>query len=228
MIRPKTRGTVVIPIAHLAEQKAFDSYFSDLSHGICRKEPYAVTEYDVSGIKAYATYVGAGSVCAATGTQFLVDAFQPDLVLHFGHAWPLDESLEINKVYAIEKARPYGIAIPQSTPYPNHYPQSSDWIACDASYTRRLYQICDIPSETLISCDSPIEHENRAHYASEAGLVDFEGAAIGYVAMKNNTPLVMLKMVTDLDLDAANTFRLGKGGVINYLLATVSTFFIHI
>lgn len=133
---------------------------------------------------------GVGKVNAAMGTQSVVDAYKPDLVIHIGAAAGLDETLKPGEVVI-----PWG-TIEWDLDLSAIYPKTNN------EHTVPLPDgIESYPAGSIIATgDTFIVDQGLASsigVETHAICLDMESAAIAAVCSRNTVPCLIIKGITD-------------------------------
>lgn len=139
---------------------------------------------------------GWGKISAAASTQYVIDQWRPDLLINLGTCGGIKGQIDNGIVVLVDRTIVYDII-----------EQMGDNIAATAYYTTDLdlswlgkdYPM-DVIKTSIVSADRDLIVQDIPHlkrlYGAKAG--DWESGAIAFVASKNNTPLLILRGVTDL------------------------------
>lgn len=139
---------------------------------------------------------GWGKIAAAGSTQYVIDRWQPGLLVNLGTCGGFEGRIQRGEIILVEKTIVYDI-IEQMGDYDEHI----------AHYTTIL-DLGWLPGELpqpvrrtlLVSGDRDLLPEDIPHLADKFGAVagDWESGAIAFVASRNRVPLLILRGVTDL------------------------------
>jgi adenosylhomocysteine nucleosidase len=139
---------------------------------------------------------GWGKVAAAAATQHVIDRWAPSLLLNLGTCGGLRGASEVGEVLLVERTVIYDIfeQMGDAAVAIAHYSTTIDlsWLSeLERPRARRA---------ALVSGDRDLGVEDverlRREYGAVAG--DWESGAIAYVARRNATRLLVLRVVTDL------------------------------
>ena len=144
---------------------------------------------------------GIGKVSAALTTQLLIDKFAPDFILNFGTCGGTNDSVKILNYYAINKCCQYDFDLRDLDGVPLGYIQEYDTVFFKAN-TDEL----SLEKTSLASADRFTNKQIDVDSINEIGcsLCDMEGGAIAQVCTSNNTPLYIIKGITDVFDSGAN------------------------
>ncbi len=144
---------------------------------------------------------GWGKISAAATAQYIIDHFQPDLLVNLGTCGGFAGRIETGAVILVERTLVYDII-----------EQMGDGAEAIAHYTTDIDlswmdggpKTVDGPSSTvhglLVSADRDIVVEDIPMLIEKYGAVaaDWESGAIAWVAKQNGTRLLILRAVSDL------------------------------
>jgi adenosylhomocysteine nucleosidase len=136
---------------------------------------------------------GWGKVAAAGSTQYVIDRFRPARLINLGTCGGVEGRIKRFDIVAVEKVVIYDIA-----------EAMGDSKEAIAEYSTSLKLPAQLPSPVvkavMYSADRDLTaaglREMEAEY--HPVVVDWESGSIAWVAQKNNTPLLILRGVTDL------------------------------
>jgi adenosylhomocysteine nucleosidase len=139
---------------------------------------------------------GWGKVSAAAGTQYVIDHFQPDLLVNLGTCGGFEGRIEQGTVILVEKTTIYDI-IEQMTDADEAIRSYSTSI--DLHWLPRLTPSPVLRGQ-LVSADRDILREDIPMLIEkyDAVAADWESGAIAWVAQKNHQKLLILRAVSDL------------------------------
>ncbi len=139
---------------------------------------------------------GWGKIAAAGSTQYVIDRWDPALLVNLGTCGGFRGQVEQGAVILAERTLVYDIIEQMSDPAGaiQHYATT-----LDLSWLHPPYPLPVCPS-LLVSADRDLLPEQVSELSSQYGAVagDWESGAIAYVASHNRRPLLILRAVTDL------------------------------
>jgi len=144
---------------------------------------------------------GWGKISAAATAQYVIDHFQPDLLINLGTCGGFAGRIETGTVILVERTLVYDILeqMGDSAEAIEHYAVDVDlsWLGDDGKW---LMDHGKIVRGLLVSADRDIVVEDIPMLIEKYGAVaaDWESGAIAWVAKKNGTRLLILRGVTDL------------------------------
>jgi adenosylhomocysteine nucleosidase len=141
-------------------------------------------------------YAGWGKIAAAASAQYVIDRWQPDLLVNLGTCGGFAGHIERGEIILVDKTVVYDI-----------YEQMGDFDAHVAHFTTQIdLEWLSEPYPTpvrralLVSGDRDLLVEDipmlKKRYAAIAG--DWESGAIAWVAARNGVRTLILRGVTDL------------------------------
>lgn len=139
---------------------------------------------------------GWGKIAAAGATQYVIDRWQPDLLINLGTCGGFAGAIEKHTTILVEKTIVYDI-IEQMGNYDDHIAHYTTEI--DLSWLVEPYPQ-DVIRTLLVSGDRDLIVEEIPHLREKYGAVagDWESGAIAWVAARNHVPSLILRGVTDL------------------------------
>ncbi len=138
---------------------------------------------------------GWGKIAAAASTQYVIDRWQPDLLVNLGTCGGFKGRIERGAILLVERTLLYDIIEQMEDPDEaiSHYATDLDlsWLEVEpASVVRGL----------LVSADRDIVAGEIPSLVQKYGAVaaDWESGAIAWVAKRSGVPCLILRGVTDL------------------------------
>ena len=151
---------------------------------------------EINGNRILFFHEGWGKIDAAGATQFVIDQFDPDVLINLGTCGGIEGRINRHEIILVNQTFVYDIyeAMGDSKEALDYYAT-----IIDLSWLEGKYPF-PVTEGAMISADrdlKPEELENlKLHYPAVAG--DWETGAIAHVAKKNNKKLLILRGVTDL------------------------------
>ncbi len=139
---------------------------------------------------------GWGKVSAAASAQYVIDHFQPDLLVNLGTCGGLAGRIEQGTIILVEKTIIYDIIeqMTDSQQAIEHYSSTLDlqWLPTMTP--------TPVLRGQLVSADRDIRSEDIAGLVSQYDAVaaDWESGAIAWVAARNHQRLLILRAVSDV------------------------------
>jgi adenosylhomocysteine nucleosidase len=150
--------------------------------------------FDFQQIKYF--HGGWGKVSAAATTQYVIDRFQPHLLVNLGTCGGFESRVKKGTIILVIKTIIYDILEQMSDPDDAlaHYS-----IELDLSWLPNPPP-CQVQPGLLISADRDIVPEDIPSLVQKYGAIaaDWESGAIAWVAKQNNVRCLILRGVTDL------------------------------
>ena len=149
----------------------------------------------ICGKDAIIAISGIGKVSAALTTQLIIDKFSPDFILNFGTCGGIDDKVKALNYYAVEKCCQYDFDLTDLEDVPLGYIQE---------YKTVFFNACtdglNLEKSALASADRFTNRQKDVDNIINMGcsLCDMEGGAIAQVCTSNNTPLYIIKGITDV------------------------------
>lgn len=176
------------------EWRALKKYYPDESY-----QPSAWGEYfykEIAGQEVLFFHEGWGKVAAAGATQYVIDKFQPEIMINLGTCGGFEGKIDRLDVILAQKTVIYDIieAMGDSKEAIADYSTELDlsWLGSD-------YPTEVIPT-VLVSADKDLRSEELEFLSQEYGAIagDWETGAMAYTAQRNKTKLLILRGVSDL------------------------------
>ena len=139
---------------------------------------------------------GWGKISAAATTQYVIDRFQPDLLVNLGTCGGFEGRIETGTIILVEKTIVYDIVEQMGDPDGAIAEYSTE---IDLSWLPGAWLV-SIQRGLLVSGDRDIVVEDIPMLVSRFGAsaADWESGAIAWVANKNRVRCLILRGVTDL------------------------------
>ncbi|MBP5354192.1 MAG: 5'-methylthioadenosine/S-adenosylhomocysteine nucleosidase [Lachnospiraceae bacterium] len=189
-----------IVIAIERELKAFLEQGSEITTvTVGRREAYHT---QMGKHEIYAVCSGWGEIDAASATQFLITAFDCELIMNFGVAGALRTGLAVKDLFAVSGAVNYDFDTSQIDPVaPHQYAEYADErIPLDAELVALAKSIRpDIRETVVASGERFVEEPADKDYLASLGcdICDMEIAAIARVAERNGVKAFSVKCISD-------------------------------
>jgi adenosylhomocysteine nucleosidase len=146
---------------------------------------------------------GWGKISAAATTQYVIDHFEPDLLVNLGTCGGFEDRVERGTIILAERTIVYDIIEQMSDPDEAiaHYSTELDlsWLNKDGRQTTNDGK-SSVVRGLLVSADRDIVPGDIPMLVEKYGAVaaDWESGAIAWVAKKNGVRCLILRGVTDL------------------------------
>jgi adenosylhomocysteine nucleosidase len=193
---------VIVLISANAEWRVVRELYPDLE---LQQSPYG--EYADLSLSSQALTLfhgGWGKISAAATAQYVIDHFQPDLLVNLGTCGGFVGRIETGTVILVERTLVYDIIeqMGDSTEAIENYSTTIDlsWLPDDGPWTMDHNGRRSIVRGLLVSADRDIIAEDIPMLIEkyDAVAADWESGAIAWVAGKNKTRLLILRAVSDL------------------------------
>src|SRR6267154_665502 len=139
---------------------------------------------------------GWGKVAAAGATQYVIDQFDPEVLINLGTCGGFEGDVERNDIILADRTIIYDIAEAMGDSKEAIADYST---AIDLRWLGKNYP-ATVRKTLLVSADKDLKTDEinnlRKEYQAVAG--DWESGAIAYTANKNNKKILILRGVTDL------------------------------
>ncbi len=168
-----------------------------------RREPYPLGEWftqplPIAGETRDVLFVhgGWGKIAAAASTQYVIDHWNPALLVNLGTCGGFRGAVEKGTVLLVEKTIVYDIYEQMGDPEEHiaHYTSELDLSPFSEPYPQPVVRTL------LVSGDRDIRPEEIGELRERFGAIaaDWESGAIAWVATRNRVPLLILRGVSDL------------------------------
>ena len=153
-------------------------------------------EAPVDGQPVIFLHGGWGKIAAAASAQYIIDRWQPRLLVNLGTCGGFTGEIERGEIILVERTLVYDIIEKMSDPRLAIARFTTDldlsWLEGDLPLPVRR--------GLLVSADRDLLMEDITRLKTEYGAVagDWESGAIAWVAARNHTPCLILRGVSDL------------------------------
>jgi adenosylhomocysteine nucleosidase len=145
---------------------------------------------------------GWGKISAAATTQYVIDHFQPELLINLGTCGGFDGRIERGTILLVTRTIVYDIIEQMSEPEAAlaHYATELDLSWLDNGSLAMDHDRLSVVHGLLVSADRDIVPADIAGLVEKYGAVaaDWETGAIAWVAKQNGVRCLILRGVTDL------------------------------
>jgi len=145
---------------------------------------------------------GWGKISAAATTQYVIDRWQPDLLVNLGTCGGFEGRIQRGTIILVEKTILYDIIEQMEDPEEAiaHYATEMDLSFLDDRQWTMDHNGSPIVRGLLVSADRDIVAGDIAGLVEKYGAVaaDWESGAIAWVAKRNGVRCLILRGVTDL------------------------------
>ncbi len=184
----------LVLISANAEWRVVKELYPDL---VLKESPFGeVAGLNINGHGVILFHGGWGKISAAATTQYVIDYYQPDLLVNLGTCGGFEGRIETGTIILVEQTLVYDIIeqMGDGADAISHYASSLDlsWLSPNVPYP--------ILRGLLVSADRDIIVDDIAMLIEKykAVAADWESGAIAWVAQKNKMPLLILRAVSDL------------------------------
>jgi adenosylhomocysteine nucleosidase len=184
---------IVVIVSANAEWRVVKELYPDLNLQQSPFGEYADLELETWNLTLF--HGGWGKISAAATAQYVIDHFQPDLLVNLGTCGGFAGRVETGTVILVERTLVYDIIeqMGDGVEAIEHYATDIDlsWLDGEPKTVVR---------SLLVSADRDIVVEDIPMLIEKYGAVaaDWESGAIAWVAKKNGTRLLILRAVSDL------------------------------
>ena len=169
---------------------------------------YPVGEYEL-----YVLSSGVGEIAAAAGTQYLITKYNVELILNFGVVGALTEEMSEKKICIVKEVCHYPFDLTEIdnveqgryTEFPDRYIQTTPELIARA---QEVYP--DLTAVRCASGDRFVGNEKDKRYLHDefgADICEMEAAGIILTCVRNQIPVMSIKMVSDSVHGGADEFR---------------------
>jgi adenosylhomocysteine nucleosidase len=183
---------IVVLISASAEWNAMKEIFPHLE---LRKSPYGEsTRLQLGAWELAVFHSGWGKIASAGMMQYVIDRYQPDLVVNLGTCGGFEGSVEQGDVVLVDGTFVYDIVeLMGDLDIKSYYASSLDlgWLPDPLPHPVRRGLIA--------SADSDLPPDKIAFLRSHGAIAgDWESGALAWVAKKNDARLLILRGVSDI------------------------------
>ncbi len=198
---------IVVIISANAEWRVVKEIYPDLALQQSPFGEYADLTLDFRHVTLF--HGGWGKISAAATAQYVIDHFQPDLLVNLGTCGGFAGRIQTGTIILVERTLVYDIIeqMGDGAEAIEHYATEIDlsWLdrgqlTVDGEARPTVFGPSSILRGLLVSADRDIVVEDIPMLIEKYGAVaaDWESGAIAWVAKKNGTRLLMLRAVSDL------------------------------
>lgn len=193
---------ILVLISANAEWRVVRELYPDL---VLQRSPFGeYAELNIVDRSITLFHGGWGKISAAATAQYVIDHFQPDLLINLGTCGGFASRIETGTVILVEQTLVYDILeqMGDSSEAIDFYSTKIDlsWLSDDGPWTMNHHGQPSLIRGLLVSADRDIVVEDIPMLIEkyDAVAADWESGAIAWVAQKNNTRLLILRAVSDL------------------------------
>lgn len=185
---------VAVIISADAEWCAVKEVYPDLEIRMSPYGEFANLVLDAQHLTLF--HGGWGKISAAASAQYVIDHFKPGLLINLGTCGGFAGRIETGTIILVERTLVYDIIeqMGDGVEAIKHYVSNLDlgWLPVDLPYPASRDLLVSADRDILVE-DIPMLIEKY-----DAVAADWESGAIAWVALKNNTRVLILRAVTDL------------------------------
>jgi len=187
-------GEVVIIISANAEWTTVMQYFHQPP---VEKSPFGSHfQMQLGNREAILFFGGWGKISAAASAQYVIDRWQPSLIINLGTCGGLEEKTHVGEILLVDKTLIYDIYERMGDPAQaiDHYTTHIDLSFLSEPYPQVVRR------GQLVSADQDIDPDlvHKLVDDFDAVAADWESGAIAWTANKNEVPCLILRGVSDL------------------------------
>jgi len=185
---------VVVIISALGEWQAVTSFLS--LHESFQSPFGAYFYHSIDCLPYIFFYGGWGKVAAAASTQYVIDRFAPNMVINIGTCGGFLDKTVKGQLLLVNKTVIHDIVEQMTDPEQAIADYSTD---VDLSWLKKPYPL-QVTESIIVSADQDILPASIPHLVSRYSAIaaDWESGSIAWVAKKNNTRLLILRVVSDV------------------------------
>ena len=148
---------------------------------------------------------GVGKVASATTTQYIIDKYKPKYIINIGISGSLSPSLKTGDIIIAEKMIQHDFDV-TAFGHPKGYmdngiePNKPTIYYSDKKLIEKFNKNNYIKPVTIATGDifiTDVKLKKRKKKDFSASAIDMESAAIAQTAKRNNTPLIVLRIISD-------------------------------
>lgn len=152
--------------------------------------------FELSGFPCLFFHSGWGKISTASAAQFIIDRYQPDLIINLGTCGGFEGFSTIGETLIVNEVVVYDIFERMDDPIAalKHYQSSNgySWIKSPLPPNTRFARLASADQDVDFSA---FDRLTKTHQAVAA---DWETGAFAWVAARNQTPWLALRSVSDL------------------------------
>lgn len=190
-----------------AMEEEMNVLLSYMEHRVDQKVHHlSYTTGEIYGVEVVLAQSGIGKVNSSLATAFMIDHYQPELIINTGSAGGLKKGLQIGDVlvsdavaYHDVDATAFGYVKGQVPQMPAQYLSEERYVdeIIDAAHSVGLHPLKGL----IVSSDSFIASKEDVSTIKEdfpeAGATEMEGASIAQTCYVMDTPFVVIRAISD-------------------------------
>ena len=202
------RAGMIVAVEMAALQRRYGEPTETIHDGV-----YTVMVYPVGEYELYVLSSGVGEIAAAAGTQYLITKYNVELILNFGVVGALTEEMSEKKICIVKEVCHYPFdcteiddtEMGRYMEFPDRYIQTTPELVARA---QEVYP--DLTAVRCASGDRFVGNEKDKRYLHDefgADICEMEAAGIILTCVRNQIPVMSIKMVSDSVHGGAEEFR---------------------
>ena len=183
---------------------------------------FKITTGNLGKYKIVLSKSGVGKVNSATTTQFIIDMYKPDYIINIGIAGGLSPKLKAGDTIVAEKMVQHDFDI-TAFGAPKGYIDNeggsnkptifySDKTLVNKILKDKNIKIGTVATGDIFVIDKKLKYVIREEFNADA--IDMESAAIAQAAQRNNTPVIIIRTISDELDDTTNEYKQNKQNVV--------------
>lgn len=174
---------------------------------------FTVYKYQMESSELYVLSCGAGQIAAASGTQFLIDRFQVNMIVNFGVVGGLTPEMTVVKTCIVKSVIHYDFdtsavddcEVGRYLSYPEvELPLNSELMEAALNIHPELEIVVCASGDKFIASK---EQKQALHDKFHADIVEMEAAGIVLTCDRNKIPCMLIKTVSDSISGGPEEFR---------------------
>ncbi len=183
-----------------------------------QQNDFNITVGDFGKYRIVLSKSGVGKVCAATTTQFIIDKYKPIYIINIGIAGSLSKDLKAGDTIIAEKMVQHDFDVTVFG-HPKGYmdngiePDKPTIYYSDKNLITQFNKNNKLKTGTIATGDefvTDLNLKNQIRKEFKADAVDMESAAIAQTAKRNNTPVIILRTISDGANDTIKEYKQNK------------------
>ncbi len=145
---------------------------------------------------------GWGKIASAASAQYAIDRWKPSLLVNLGTCGGIQGRIEVGTTILVERTLVYDIQekMGDQTQAILHYETQLDLSWLPECFLKKIRKDPNLKTGLLVSADRDLLPADIPNLVETFGAsaADWESASIAWVAQKNNTRCLILRVVSDL------------------------------
>ena len=221
------KDTVAIIGAMDTEISEIENNLSNIKHS--QFADFKIITGNIGDSKIILSKSGVGKVNASTTTQFIIDRYKPNYIINIGVAGGVSSDLKAGDIVIAEKMLQHDFdltALGCSKGYMNDgdAPEkptiySSDEVLVEKFNKDKKYAKGTIATGDIFITDLNLKKNINKEFGAD--IIDMESAAIAQTSKRNNTSVIIMRIISDGLNDATNEYKQNKESLANKLALLV-------